>query len=193
VTDAVSSSPAVRRVKFDFTTDEVVDVSLRSVRSTIVGARRRFRWSTALWSAVSLCAAGLLSVGVTPDSFAAMSVSGLVLGGVCYAISGGVYDDIVRRRTRRIVDEHLRKAPNLTAEIELRPDGLCCGQLGMELRFFWKHATAIVEDGGDVELRFTPGLVVVRRRAFASDDERRSFLAAAREFAGAAGASPSSQ
>ena len=180
-------------MKFDFTPDEVVDVSLRLVRDTRVAARRRFRLAMALWSGVGLCATGLFSVGITTASVAAMSVSGLILGGICFAMSGSVYDDIIRRRTRRIVDEHLKKAPNLTCEIELRPDGLCCGQSDMELKYFWKYATAIVEDGADIELRFRPGLVVVRRRAFASDDDRRSFLAAARDLAAAAGASPSSQ
>lgn len=187
------SPPATRRVKFDFTPDELVDVSLRIVRATHTGidARRKYRRTTAFAGGGGLTAAGLLALGISSASVVAMAAFGLVLGSVCFALAGSVYDNRQERWLRRAIDEHLTTSTDRTCEIELRPDGLSVQQAGAEMTFFWRHLSAIVEKTGDVEFHFTPGLVVARARAFGSEAERRGFIVTAHELAAAAGATVS--
>ncbi len=184
------SSPVSGSVKFDFTPDELVDVNLRIVRATRTtqAARRQYQWASALGGAAALTGAGLLSVGVTTASVVATATSGLVLGAVCFALSGKVFDDRQRRWVRRAVDEHLAKFRDRSVELELREDGLRCRQTESEMTFFWKNVRTIAEQAGDIEFRFNSGLVVARQRAFACEEERRAFIAAARRLAVAAGA-----
>jgi hypothetical protein len=172
-------------VKFDFTADELVDVNIRLVRETRTGqaARRNYRWSVAGAAAVTLTAVGVLDQGITTARVVAMASCGFVLGAICFALSGHAFDHRQRRWLRRAVDEHMTTSTDRSCELELRPDGIACRQAGAEMVFYWKRLQAIVEEAGDVEFRFTPGLVVARRRAFASDADRRAFVVAARELA----------
>jgi hypothetical protein len=51
------------------------------------------------------------------------------------------------------------------------------------MTFPWKNAAGIEDTGDAIELRFSPGLVVARNRAFRDETERRQFLERARTLA----------
>jgi hypothetical protein len=181
------------RIQFDATLDEVVDASMRLTTRT--QAFRQYR-ARAVWITGGCLAAALLATVLyrrgqvdVPMSAAAWGILvavALLLGAVFGYSYGLSLEWSMRRQYRRMVVEHLGGVMDVRCDIELRREGVRAVQNGVETMFPW-NKTAGVEDTGDaIELRFRPGLVVVRNRAFRDETERTRFLelarAGAREF-----------
>lgn len=105
-------------------------------------------------------------------------------GGVLGILYGRFHDSYTRRNVRRILTEMYGGQGPFPTEVETRPEGLWAKSKAFEVVFPWSNLGAVVEQDGDVELSFTPGVVVVRARAFAAPDDRTRFLAAVRQAAG---------
>ena len=64
----------------------------------------------------------------------------------------------------------------IRCEFELTDDGLSGKSVHSEMSFPWSRLTRVADLQGSIELWFDPGLVVIRDRAFQTQEERRNFL-----------------
>ena len=110
-----------------------------------------------------------------------MSRSAWVLGSD--NLYGLYYDRAVRRQYRRVVAEQFGGASHFQCEIALLDNGVRVVQKGVEMMFPWSNAAGVEDTGDAIELRFTPGLVVARNRAFRDEAARVQFLERARALA----------
>jgi len=162
------------RVSFEPTLEETVDVQLRwAFRSTSLQRwRTQFRWLAAGAGCVVVVFLDSLNARATGGGLGVLSVFSVLVGALCFKLGGPAYDDLLRRRTRRVTVEQLRPHTQRGCDMELRPEGFWCRRLGIELLFGWKDATVIKEDGQDIEILFVSGLAVVRGRVFRTAGER---------------------
>jgi len=86
----------------------------------------------------------------------------------------------MRRQYRRVVSERLGGVADVPCDIELRRGGVWVLQKGVEMTFPWANSVGVEDTGDAIELRFSPGLVVARNRAFRDATERTRFLERAR-------------
>ena len=122
-------------------------------------------------------------VDVSGAMWAVLLGVALVIGAGFGYLYGLYYDRAMRRQYRRLVHEQLGGALQVRCEIELRPEGVWVVQKGLEMTFPWSNAVAIDDTGDAIELRFSPGLVVARNRAFRDTCERTVFFERARALA----------
>ena len=71
----------------------------------------------------------------------------------------------------------------MRCDVELRPDGLQLQPQNFEMFYRWTDVVSIDDVDAGIELRFLARYVMVRARAFATADDRASFLALARSLA----------
>jgi hypothetical protein len=173
------------KVHFDFTIDDMVDVTERATgRSPLI---RSWRWrSTAIACAVSALAVYLLSPGS----------EGFRLFAACIAIGLGMtffpanLERARRSRLRRFLRERLGSDGPFRCEVELKPEGVAVSQAGTQSLREWSTIVSI-EDGPEA-VEIVPrsaGSLVVRNRAFSSPAERTEFIRLARSYI--AGKAPS--
>ena len=86
----------------------------------------------------------------------------------------------MRRQSKRVFAELLGGSADVRCDIELRQEGVWTAQSGVEVTFPWSSAAGVEDTGDAVELRFNPGLVVARNRAFRDNAERLRFIEQAR-------------
>jgi hypothetical protein len=174
-------STNLERFGFDATLDEVIDANMRLVQHTVAYQHQRkgYQWVT------GLCAAGGVAVGILRGhqlpSYAMLAIAfcaALVLGVGFGTLYGHYHDWHVRRGYRRLVDEMYGGAKIIRCDFELTEDGLCGKSVHSETSFPWSRLTRVADLPGSIELWFSPGLVVIRDRAFQTQEERREFLAA---------------
>ncbi len=177
-------SSNLKRLGFDVTLDEVVDANMRLVQHTAAyrQQRRRYQW------VVGVCAAGGVAVGVLHGhqlpSYALLAIAfcaALIVGVGLGALYGLYHNWHVRRGYRRLVDEMYGGAEVIRCDFELTEDGLCGRSVHSETSFPWSRLKHIADLPGSIELWFNPGLVVIRDRAFQTQEERRDFLGAVRQ------------
>ena len=166
------------KVHFDFTVDDMVDVTERATgRSALV---RSWRWrSTAIACGVTALAVYLLSPGS----------EGFRVFAACIAIGLGLTffpsstERARRSRLRRFLRERLGGDGPFRCEVELKPEGVAVSQAGTQALRDWSTIVSIEEGPDAVEL--VPrgaGSLVVRNRAFASPAERAEFIRLARSY-----------
>ena len=81
-------------------------------------------------------------------------------------------DEIVDAKVRELY----RGLEPVGCAFEVRQDRLWGRVNDIETSFPWSSLTRVNEASDSIELWFNPGLAVVRKRAFRSQDERRVFL-----------------
>jgi hypothetical protein len=148
--------------------------------------RQRFRSRLAFVAVIggTFVVAFLAGIGriTTLTAFLAIGL-GASLSAIGWLVYGAYFDWRVRRHCRRAVDEMYHGAAKVPFIIELRQEGLWAHSRDTEVQFAWNRLTEIQDRGDGVELWFDPGLVLVRNRAFATLDDRRQFVEAARALA----------
>jgi len=173
----------VHRVEFDATLDEIVDASVRMVQPTSAyrNARKGYQW---LFGA---CVAGGLTVAVLHrDAVPSYTEIAIVLcvgslGGILFGMFGGrFYDSHVRRHHRRVIGEMYGGVDVVHCEFELRDETLWSRSVHGEVSFPWSRLTRVADRPGLIELWFSPGLAVIRDRAFPTQEDRHAFLDAVR-------------
>jgi hypothetical protein len=170
-------STNVMRVEFDSTVDEVVDANMRLQHTTTYQEQRKqYQW------ACGICAAGGLAVNLlgrsAVPSYGQVALAALaapIVGFVCGQLYRRYHDWWARRGYRRVVQE-LCGSDAIHCECELREQGLWTKAMQTETLSPWSRLTRVEDAHESVELWFSPGLVVVRDKAFQTADERRSFL-----------------
>jgi len=180
----------VYRVRFDSTVGELADVNMQLTTRTQAFRSyraRAFRLTVAFLTVVIL--AGVYSRGGQQDRVFSITAWAIV-GGLSVLFSAGLaygynryLDWTMRRQYKRILSEQLGGIAGFPCEIELRRGGVWVLQNGIEMTFSWANAVGVEDAGDAIELRFNPGLVVVRNRAFHDERERSRFLERARELA----------
>jgi hypothetical protein len=177
-------STSLKRVGFDATLDEVVDANMRLVQHTAAyrQQRKRYQW------VIGVCAAGGVAVGVLRGhelaSYALLAIAccaALMVGVSFGALYGRYHNWHVRRGYRRLVDEMYGRADVIRCDFELTEHALCGKSVHGETSFPWSRLTRVADLPGSIELWFNPGLVVIRDRAFETQEERREFLGAVRQ------------
>ena len=180
----------VHRIHFESTLDEIVEVNLRLTPRT--QSFRAYR-ARAVWVAGGCLSAGVLAMVFIRARQADVDVSAAIWGvvlaaalarGAGFGYVYGLYVDwAMRRQYRRVIAEQLGGTTNVRCDIELRREGVWVVQKGLEITLPWSNAAGIEDTGDAIELRFSPGLVVARNRAFRDALDRARFLERARELA----------
>jgi hypothetical protein len=171
--------PNVKRVEFDATLDEIVDTNMRMVQPTVTyrQTRRQYQWL------FGVCVAGAFAVGIlhghevpSYTTIAITSCTALLAGLAVGTLGGRFHDWYARKQYVRVVREMYRGATVIHSEFELRDDALWCKSIHSEIAFPWSRLVRVQDSPGSIELWFSPGLAVIRDRAFQAQDERRAFL-----------------
>jgi hypothetical protein len=176
--------PDIKRVEFDATLDDFVDVNMRMVKATATyrQARSSYRWLFALVVAGTL--AVVILRGDEVPSYLRIAMAALVAaaGGLVSGIFGGrFYDSYVSGHYRRMLRELFGTANALRCEFELRDEILWSRTIHSEVSFPWSRLTRVQDLPGAIELWFSPGLVVIRDRAFETPQHRETFLQGVRK------------
>jgi hypothetical protein len=176
-------SSSLKRLWFDATLDEIVDANMKLVQHTAAYRRQRTQYQ---W-VVGVCAAGGVAVPVLRGHelpslplLAIAFCAAVVVGIGCGTLYGAYHNQHVRRSYRKLVKEMYGGAEQIRCECELTEDGLSGKSVHSEMSFPWSRLTRVADLRGSIELWFDPGLVVIRDRAFQTQEERRSFLDAVR-------------
>lgn len=176
---------STKQIRFETGLDELVDVNLRVVRRSKVSRQRRSRsiLGAGLAFAVSLFTFATISSGVSfVNALVPLGLVAVALGAVFGLFYRWVYDSSIRTGIRKALEEQIGDR-TWVCEIELRPETLWVRDYGVEMSFPWTEATAVEDVGDAIELRFHGGLVLARNKAFATAQERESFLAEAKALA----------
>ena len=172
------------KVRFEFTLDDLVDASERTViRSRAV---RGWRWQDMAGSALL---AGVLAYVIRPESGAARLGWALVAA----VIAGTLYPLVAARSRKARLLKYFRERFGgdgpYTCEVELTPAGVVTVQSGVRTVREWSNIERVEDTQDAIEfVTRGSGTVVVRNRAFSSKDEWRQFLEMARKYAGNGGA-----
>src|SRR5436309_1612178 len=163
----------VHRIHFDSTLDEVVDANIRLTTRT--RSFRAYR-ARAVWVAGGCLGGALLGVVFFRSKQADVELSTTIWGilivlavtlGTGFGYVYGRYINwAMRRQYRRVVSEQLGGVADVPCDIELRRGGVWVLQKGVEMTFPWANSVGVEDTGDAIELRFSPGLVVARNRAF---------------------------
>jgi hypothetical protein len=177
----------VHRIHFDCTLDEVVDANIRVTTRT--QSFRAYR-TRAVWVAGGCLGGALLAAVFFRSMQGAVDLSATIWGilvvlavtlGTGFGYAYGFYFNwAIRRQYKRVVSEQLGGVADIPCDIELRQGGVWVLQKGVEMMFPWANSVGIEDTGDAIELRFSPGLVVARNRAFRNATERTRFLDRAR-------------
>ena len=169
----------MKRIEFDSTVDELVDVNMRLVGRTAAYRQQRQQMQWAL----GLCAASGVAVfllrGSAVPSYGALAIASFAapVAGIAVGILyGRYYERYVRQHYRRMVDELYGKTAVIHWEFEIRPDILWSRSQHAEVAFPWSRLRSVEDVPGAIELWFDPGLAIVRDRGFSDQEERRAFI-----------------
>jgi hypothetical protein len=172
------------RIEFDASLDDCVDVNMRMVKATATyrQSRSSYRWLFAVVVAGTLAVAILR--GAEVPSYFKIGVAALVAvaGGFVSGIIGArFYDWYVAGHYRRMLCEMFGSANALRCEFEVREDTLWSRTVHSEVSFPWSRLTRVHDLPGEIELWFSPGLAVIRDRAFKTRQQREAFLESIRK------------
>jgi hypothetical protein len=162
------------KVAFDFTLDDLVDASERTLSRSRVA--RGWRWQAVAFSA-------LIGGGVVWLARGDL-VLGLVGGAVCAGLQVAFLKQNRKARLLRYFRERLGGDGPYRCEVELTPEALVATQNGVRTVRDWSSIDAINDTQDAIEFHSRgAGTLVVRNRAFGSREEWRKFLDTARQYA----------
>jgi len=166
------------RVQFTYTQDDMVDASKRFLaRSKVV---RSWRWQ----GLASVAFLGWLLVFLM---FFSTPLKGALIGLIAAAVSALIYPVIhkraIEKRLRKLCKEKFGDTNVFTCEVDLTPSGVWTQSINTQTTSEWKMVEEILvtEDSVDIFNRHGGG-VVVRNRAFNSEDEKQQFVDLARSY-----------
>ena len=162
------------KAQFDFTVDDLIDASERTLaRSRVAqGWRSRGVWAAALFG-------GLVGWAVRQDLLFAFFGAAL-----CAVTQPFLAARARKARLLRYFRERLGGSGPFHCEVELTPEALVTTQAGVRTVREWPSVIAIVETGDAIEFHTRgAGSLVVRNRAFQSREQWKNFLDMARQYA----------
>jgi hypothetical protein len=175
--DARAMTEPLARAEYDYTLDELADVSWRAAKNSPRFRHRQRRTTITLGIGFGVAAASVVAFAHGP------SVAAVLGAGALTAIV------IIAWRTLRLPAQYRRAvkrqalrrhgAGPLHCAIELHPERVLLQQPGLDLQFAWPEVLAVSVERDDVEIRARSGVLVVRGRAFANAAAREQFAATA--------------
>jgi YcxB-like protein len=166
------------RVEFEFTHEDLVEVQRRALqRSKAVASFRRREW--AWFSLISAAFAFLLFFGKGWTIAVLVSVLSALIAGLLYPT---IHKRVVEARVRKLIREKLDPNEPLECEVELTPAGLWIRQGKTQITHEWGGVESISSLANGIEIITRSGGLMVRNRAFSSEDERTQFLQLANSF-----------
>jgi len=167
------------KVKFDFTLDDLVDVTERATGRSNVMRTLRLQGV----AIVSLTGAVLTFFGVHGSTEQRLVAAALVAA-ACAVIYPFGMRYARKSRLRQYFREQFGGDGPYNCEVELTPTALVTVQGGTRAERAWSTVSAIHETPDSVDFVFKgSGSVVVRNRAFRSPEERSAFIRVARTYA----------
>lgn len=163
-------------MEFEATLDDLADANMRMAKCTNTYRQQRHQAQTAY----GLIAAGILAVTLQGRTSLALVIVFTIIGGgiVAYAYGQFHYRYVVHHY-RRMVGDSYAGVKTVRCVVDLRDDVVWTKTGDMEIAFEWSRRPTINDSGDSIEMWFEPGLVVVRNRAFQTEDDRQAFLRAA--------------
>ncbi|MEA2203726.1 MAG: hypothetical protein QOE77_502 [Blastocatellia bacterium] len=163
-------------VKFEFTQEDLIDAAKRSLNRRNLGRARLLKSS--LYLAISVGVIVFFILRSTPTI-------GLLLGLAVAGITILIYPQLERSgldgRLRRVAAEMMSGPGPYVCEVEIRSEGVWLHQMNKQIIYEWPSVEAIEETSDSVDIvTLDGGGVVIRNRAFASENERMEFTEIAR-------------
>jgi len=175
------------KVRFDFTLDDMVDVTERAT-----GRSRLIRYWRSQSTVVMCCIAAALAYVSAPAAIGWRLFAAAAAIGITASLYPAGMASARRSRLRQFMRERFGSDGPYTCEVEISPAGLQVSQAGTRSIREWRTIVSIEDVTAGIEFTSRPGgTLVVRNRAFASAADRAEFLRAARSYA--TGALPSGQ
>jgi hypothetical protein len=168
-----------RRLEFDATIEEAVDVTMRSMHASTanrVVLRRGASIAGTVAASAVIVIPLLAARHVSPKSAWLVVVLGIAAGAALFLSWPAMVRSSMKKRLRRVYSELTGGRDTFRCEIELRPDGFWTRQHDVETLTPWSKLVVVAEIEDGIELRFATTLVVARNRAFATPADRRAFL-----------------
>jgi hypothetical protein len=164
------------KIAFEFSARDMADAADRSLtRSKVV---RDWHWQFIAFYAVVV---GLLVFALTP---------GPMLGRAVFAALVAIVIALYYRKKPQpslqsiaYYREQLGGDGPFTCEVEITPEGLVTRQFGVEATHDWRYVRSVVEVTDGIEFTYIPtGALLVRDRGFPTPEQKREFLALAKQF-----------
>ena len=166
------------KVAFDFTLDDMVDVAERAANrsATVQGMRSQARYVSSIVAAVFVYL-------ILPGSQAFRLVCAGAAAFVCAWMYPRDHRKLHRKKLRQHFVEQFGGEGPFRCEVELAPEGLIVTQAGARTVRQWSSITAVNDTTDSIEfLARGSGSLVVRNRAFKSQEEHHEFLRLARSY-----------
>jgi hypothetical protein len=164
------------KAQFEFSAADLAEVAERaSNRSRVVQDLRfaaRMTWAVLI---------SFLVYAVTPGRPLGRAIFAVLLCPLLVVIIPRLSrTSIGDSRMLRYYREQLGGDGPFVCEVELSPAGLVTRQLGAETTRPWSHVASVTEVSGGIEFTYRPtGVLLVRDRAFQTQESREQFLALA--------------
>lgn len=166
-------------VQFEFTQEDLIDVSRRSLERS--EAVRSWRLKGLLYSMVVCGGAAFL-----PLFLMGHPVEGAIVGLIGAVVMGFLYPGWNRsnteKRLRQLIEEKFGDEGSFLCEVEISPVGVWVRQLNTQVTHEWESVERIEETADSVDIITRSGSVVVRNRAFDSAEERGQFIELAQGY-----------
>jgi len=163
------------RVQFTHSQEDIVDASMRFyARSKVVNENRR---NHAFWLAL---AAGFIVFVLLGFSGKGL-IGGMLMAVVCLILHPWYY----RRQQLKGIRAHMKEMygdeNDFVCTVELLPEGLKTRNINIESIVPWENLQEIVTTNDSVDIFSRRGGVIVRNRAFSSDEQRQQFVELVRD------------
>lgn len=160
------------KVEFDYTIDELVEVSLRSVRKT-KSYQTAFQRGLLTTGSAAFAIAFLLF----NYSFAIRFLLALLFGVFSAATYLFLQQTLTERKLKKYYFDLIGDKWPIHLEIELTPAAIVTRERETETSISWKRFAQVSENNKNIEFLTREGsLIVVRGRAFHNDEEKQRFF-----------------
>ena len=167
------------KVRFDFTLDDMVDVTERATARS--GVIRSLRSQSTV---VMCCIAAAIAFLTVPADIGWRLFAAAAAIGITATLYPASMASARRLRLRQFMRERFGSEGPYTCEVEIGPTGLQVSQAGTRSVRDWQTVISIEEVTAGIEFISRPaGTLIVRNRAFASVADRAEFLRLARSYA----------
>jgi hypothetical protein len=167
------------RVRFDFTLDDMVDVTERATARS--GLIRSWRSQSTV---VMCCIAAALAYMTVPADAGWRLFAAAAAIGITAALYPAGMASARKSRLRQFMQERFGSEGPYTCEVEIGPAGLQVSQAGTRSTREWRTIVSIEDVAAGIEFVSRPGgTLIVRNRAFATPADRAEFLRLARSYA----------
>ena len=166
------------RVRFEYTIDDVIDVQMRMLKRSRAARAWRLRDLV-----ITSLLTGVLLFAIIPEGITGKLIMASI-GSLFAALSYAAFNErTVKRRMRKLYEEHAGSDKNLFCEVELNESGVHARSNGAQTFCAWEDVKEIQETQDSVDIYTNRGgLLVVRKRAFMSPEEQLQFIALANQY-----------